>query len=228
MRQLLASLILLVLTTALAVAVTINGTVLGPDGKPVASASVIYDQHNLDGTDGTNDVRVQGTSDNAGRFTLDTGKPAATEQMSCILAAYKDGLAPGCVDPRVDEPVIHLATAVKLHGRVVDTAGQPLADVNVEFIMEIGARDGQFLPFLLWKELLSTKTNANGEWTFGMLAPDGEATLALLDRRYVYAEVRTTVGRTDAGGSLDSRQNRLDGDRAMPVARWPAYRGYLD
>lgn len=221
MRQVLALLTLLILLATLAVAVTISGTVLGPDGKPVAGASVGYYQYE-------NNSLFQGVSNNAGRFSLDLGKlTSSTTHLYGTLAAYKAGFAPGCADPQMNEPVIHLARPVVLRGRVVDTANQPLAGISITLIYENIAE--QHLPLNYWKDAFTTRTDAKGGWAIPALVPGGTVMVMLDDPRYEHLYITKTVGTAvvppmvaETAGMVTGRCRKPDGQpfKGVQVEGW--------
>lgn len=101
----------------------VSGTVVGPDGKPVASAVVRW------GLRTSSDSVPETTTDDAGTFRLE-GVPRSAN----VLSVMARGLAPafpqveGWGDQRVE---VALKAGATIRGRVVDDAGHPIEGVRV-------------------------------------------------------------------------------------------------
>ncbi|WP_435021791.1 carboxypeptidase regulatory-like domain-containing protein [Tundrisphaera sp. TA3] len=155
---------------------TVSGTVVGPDGKPVASALVRWDLRY-----GSNDMPETKTDDR-GAFRLE-GVPDAAN----VLSVMAKGLSPAF--PQVDaggdrEVAVALKPGVTIRGRVVDDAGSPVEGAGVS--PQITNPKPNWAGFVYLDEL-RTKTDRDGRFTLeGM--PEG----ATCD---VVAEGRSAVRR---------------------------------
>ena len=101
----------------------VSGTVVGPEGKPVAGALVRWDIRY-----GSNDM-AETKTDERGAFRLD-GVPDAAN----VLSVMAPGLAPAFpqVQPGGDRQVaVELKAGATIRGRVVDDAGTPVEGARV-------------------------------------------------------------------------------------------------
>jgi hypothetical protein len=110
---------------------TIEGEAVGPDGRPVAGASVMLESVSLEG--GVGALRRTATANEEGRFFVDV---LAGVYGLTVTAPYEDVLSPvsvSAVDASEDADVglLRLADPVRLRGLVFDTTGVPVPDVVV-------------------------------------------------------------------------------------------------
>lgn len=107
---------------------SLSGKVVGPDGRPVAGASVVADQSTGNGlterteTDGTGQFRF-------GRCLDPQGSPVVLTVLAPGLAGYSRTLLAAADIPA---QVIQLDRCHPLRGRVVDSQGHPVAGAVVE------------------------------------------------------------------------------------------------
>lgn len=134
-------LIALLLAVAVTAApITVTGTVLGPDGKPVAGAQVLAMTFAAD--KGTLPVDV--LTDAAGAFTLHSEPvPYGPPNGGLAVLARKDGLAMALGRAKPGVPLIlKLGDKPEMRsGVVTDAAGKPLAQVPVN-LFYLSATDG--------------------------------------------------------------------------------------
>ncbi|MDX1996601.1 MAG: carboxypeptidase regulatory-like domain-containing protein [Thermoanaerobaculia bacterium] len=85
----------------------------------------------------------------------------------------------------VDLGTVHLAAAATLRGRVVDPAGDPLADVEIGFF----ASQGRLLEIVSEDDENRVFSNPDGEFTIADLPPGGTVTLTLQHPGFVRQDV---------------------------------------
>jgi len=180
MRTLFTSLLLLCLLASLH-AVTLSGSVLGPDGRSVAGARVSIPRiHSL-------------TTDTRGRFTFELPAKDVHEGNQLHVTVYKPGLA--VVGARLQEGtnVITLQKGLKLTGRVVNGLGKPVAGTHVEASsIYIYGVDSFSVPDDLRGTFTAT-TKADGAWVLRDLPQNGTATLTLRDERYLQSQIQAKL-----------------------------------
>ncbi len=122
--------------------ITVRGSVVDPDGKPVAGAAVHVLRWYWDPAVPKVSLAAA-TSDSRGRFeisyrksqfTVDVGRPEMWKEVTIIASAK--GFGPGWVErdklPPGAEPTLHLVRDdVPITGRAVDLEGRPLSDVTI-------------------------------------------------------------------------------------------------
>lgn len=116
---------------------TIKGTVLGPDGKPLAGAKLFVPK--LTKTEATSDVGAAadlvGTAGAEGQFNLTLTLPGKGVWARAYLIAHAAGLGVDWVDlnesKSSDDVTLRLPQDVPITGRVVNTEGKPVAGVSV-------------------------------------------------------------------------------------------------
>jgi protocatechuate 3,4-dioxygenase beta subunit len=139
---------------------TIEGEAVGPDGRPVAGASVMLESVALEGGVGT--LRRTATANEEGRFFVDV---LAGVYDLTVTAPYEDVLSPvsvSAVDASEDADVglLRLSDPVRLRGLVFDTTGVPVPDVVVTATQD--GYDGF---------VYSSTTDATG--AYDLTVPDG-------------------------------------------------------
>lgn len=176
--------LLLAVSLASAEPVTFTGTVLGPDEKPVAGATVYTRDMPPQG-----ELRqVEATTDAAGKFTVTVQTPRPDYPTGFV--AVKEGFALGVANAKAGEPLV-LRLGDKPTSRSVKVTtpeGQPLGGATVRLqslILGDGPeRRGHFLGGI---DRLSGQTDAAGRYVIGAL-PKGAQ---------VYVQV-TAEGRASA------------------------------
>jgi hypothetical protein len=170
----------------------VGGTVIGPDGKPVAGASVFVGYYRTGGMWAAGQERTVGTkvatTDADGKFTADVPKDAPTYFW---VYATKAGLGAAWAEPEYPSPVFTQPTKLALKmpadlpiaGKVLTIEGKPAAGatVNVFTMMDPAGRDidkflkaaanGGFGSVGQWEqplhppaELFRTTTDADGKF----------------------------------------------------------------
>ena len=133
---------------------TVSGTIVGPEGKPVASAVVRWDL--LVSSDSVPETK----SDASGAFRLE-GVPDAAN----VLSVMAKGLAPSfpLVDAGGDRQVkVELKAGATIRGRVVDDAGAPIEGVRV--VPQINNPKPNWVGFV-YLDALQAKTDRDGRFT---------------------------------------------------------------
>ncbi len=108
--------------------VSIAGSVLGPDGRPIAGASVVFEQ--------TLQQRFlnRTVTDTSGQFHF--GHSIDPDDRSIALTAKAPGLAAAVlkvlITPSIPRQTIQLTRSLPLKGRVVDARGKPVAGASIE------------------------------------------------------------------------------------------------
>jgi protocatechuate 3,4-dioxygenase beta subunit len=140
---------------------TITGTVVGPDGKPVASATVRW------GLLVSSDRVPETETDARGSFRLE-----AVTDIAEVLSVMAKGLAPSfpMVDAGGDRRLtVELKAGATIRGRVVDDTGSPLKGVRV--VPQVNNPKPNWMGFVYLHELQAT-TDRDGRFTLeGM--PEG-------------------------------------------------------
>ncbi len=124
---------------------TVRGRILGPDGRPPASATiaVLYADHSLTGLS-TNDGEFQVP---AARLDLVGGQARATPVKPVGVAAAANGLGFGWTDAAAltakAEPTVRLVEDLPIRGRLLDREGRPVASarVRVEEVRDYAGKD---------------------------------------------------------------------------------------
>jgi RNA polymerase sigma factor (sigma-70 family) len=131
----------------------IDGTVLGPDDRPVPDAAVLYGEENSKTANGIPPVKT----DTQGRFALGI-MPGATSVLTARCAGFGPALQTIHIGTEAQRVTLKLQPPHALGGRVVDRAGRPIARATLSVQSWRGAEsleqdvttdsDGQFL----WKD----------------------------------------------------------------------------
>ena len=132
----------------------VSGKVVGPDGKPVASALVRWDVRA-----GSNSM-PETTTDAQGTFRLED-----IPDESNVLSVMTKGLAPSfpLVEAGGDRQVsVELKAGATIRGRVVDDAGAPIEGVRVA--PQIGNPKPNWVGFV-YLDQLQAKTDRDGRFT---------------------------------------------------------------
>jgi len=178
MKTLLWALCLSLFFTAAAPAVTITGAVLGPDGKPVAGATVAAYFYRLD------DNR-QTITDVDGHFTLTVELPETKDRYPAgRVAIYRPGLAVGGGSLPREGATYTLTASAQASGIVVDAQGKPVADaiVRVTMIRPKALTQSTIIPDTL-REAFTARSDAAGRWTVNDVPAIGKASVQLDDPR---------------------------------------------
>ncbi len=143
---------------------SVRGTVVGPDGEPIAGATLVNEGRSSD------ELR-RATTDADGQFRLDD---VYQDSIGYELIAKAAGFAPqrlpftpGSRDAPA-ELTIQLAAGHRIRGRVVDKAGEPLAGVRVYFAHGNSGGNFEFGG--------GTRTDADGRFTLDSLPDDAPFT----------------------------------------------------
>jgi len=186
--------------------VTLTGTVLDPDNKPVAGA-------NVSRGDRRNGNTSAATTDADGHFTFDKIKPEPTE-----LTVTSSKFAPEAVTANPSKPVeIKLAPGNTIKGKVTDDSGKPLASVRLSVSQWRGRG-------LNW----NTLTNAQGEYTWNSAPPDDvlivfhkqgyRTATATLNTSIPTPTIALKLAQKIAGTVVDAQTNK-------PIAKFDLMRG---
>lgn len=156
-----------------------SGTVVDPQGNPVAGATVVCYQYPPSMGFGSMEMKEtqHATTDAQGRFEFPT-----FDGMGIVLAT-RDGFAPGWrtwyAAPMEPQKII-LGAPSTLAGVVVDDAGQPVADAEVLVASALNktlTNMGQpnFLSGQIVRKLFSTRTSADGKFRIENFPADAQA-----------------------------------------------------
>jgi RNA polymerase sigma factor (sigma-70 family) len=124
-------------------AVTVRGTVLGPDGKPVAGAKVYVDPKRPAATTGDDGAFVVTVPADAPRVLI----PGRDDKGVAVLARA-DGYGPDWATVPLDDNAVTLRLVkddVPIRGRLRDLEGKPAAGVRVEVFRVSAATKGDVL-----------------------------------------------------------------------------------
>ena len=180
------------LSLALAVvagADAVAGKVVGPDGKPVAGATVIVNNH-FSATD-----IVTLATDQLGRFALPADPLGYQRDTVGRVTVYAAGFAVGGGVLKTAGTVIRLDSLGQAWGCVTDEKGIPVprATVGLDGITMDEPQDTIWIPEPL-KGKFMTRTTADGRWTILGVPTSGKAEVALADPRFVRARVQAPLG----------------------------------
>ena len=157
----------------------VSGTIVDPQGNPVAGASVDCYQYPVHTSSGPMDMEAKQhvTTDNQGAFEF-----PMFHGMGLVLVK-KTGLAPSWMtwySAPQESPKIVLNTSSTLAGVVVDNAGQPVADAEVSIssalnktLTDFGQPNGIYGKIA--RELFSVRTSADGKFRIENFPSDGQA-----------------------------------------------------
>lgn len=171
----------------------VGGTVVGPDGKPVADAtvSVVYGHHDQRAA-----VAKVATTDADGKFRADVPKEVPAY---FTVFATKPGFGVAWVEPKypartiadADKLALKLTADQPIRGRVLDTQGKPVAGAIIGVLDVIeptngdldqllkGSTDGRFGTVGQWEKVLwvprevaGATTDADGKFEIAGLGAD--------------------------------------------------------
>lgn len=192
----------------LAQAVTLNGSVTGPQDQPVEKASVKFYRITMDAPTGAVRYQVvplgQTETDAEGKFTFSAEEPDDADPAFYTCIASKEGLSLGWKsmmdqDQSLD---IKLTEPQKLIGFVAQPDGTGVAEAEVRMIL-VAAKGGDSSDFTLGldpiKEL-QAKTCSDGRFEFSRL-PEG-ATAEFFVRKEGMAPLVTFSGDTNPESGL--------------------------
>jgi hypothetical protein len=190
------------------------GTVLDPDGNPVADALVVVSQGR-----GELDFRQMET-DAEGRFSLELqGFPESSE--IAWANVYKPGLAVAGARLSAGDNSTSLTPSRQLEGTVLDTSGRPVPGMTV--VLKAVSLADPFAGFRLGGAVaqeFSIRTGADGRWAMRDLPLTGIATLAVIDPRFIGDETSVDLAHAGKagltliarpGGSIQGRVIYRDG-----------------
>jgi hypothetical protein len=192
MRVISLSLCLLAICLSLAHAEPITGTVVGPEGAPVAGAQVFIWLHETAGASTRST-----TTDAAGVFTTDVSPPPPPGVLAGRVNIYSPEFAVGGgVLGRTDSTFV-LQPAGQAWGSVVDTSGRPVAGAQVRLSAisgPEGERRGSVAIMEPLQDLVSTVTTGDGRWVIQHVPSSGIAHVWLDDPRFVRAYGQVYLG----------------------------------
>jgi uncharacterized GH25 family protein len=178
-----------------ALAETVTGKVIGPDGKPVAGAKVFV----LVFSPTSGQETKTFTSDASGAFFVEVPARSDVKEKNppvarAIVAAPGFGFAQTFLTLLPSESnTIRLEKGAAVRGKVVDSAGKPVAgaDVQLRSVYIGGPRSSGASYLWLGEEIrklpdLTTKTDASGAWSLENLPASAvHVDIVLADARYV-------------------------------------------
>ena len=175
----------------------VSGTVLGPDGKPVANAKIVLLTYSPD----PEKPSPSATSDAAGVWKLSVPDPTpeakARGATSVLVLVHAKGFAltQSIAGPKPSTLTLQKGTGAS--GVVLDAKAKPVANVLVRLESVNNSGRGAFNPFdYLRLEAplnadFSARTGADGRWNLDDLPTAGEARFRVADSKYIAA--RTTA-----------------------------------
>jgi protocatechuate 3,4-dioxygenase beta subunit len=189
MRVISLSLFLLAIFLSLAHAEPITGTVVDPEGAPVAGAQVFIWLHESTGASTRST-----TTDAAGVFTTDVSPPPPPGVLAGRVNIYSPEFAVGGGVLRKTGNTFVLQPAGQAWGSVVDTSGRPVAGAQVRLSAisgPEGERRGSVTIMEPLQDLVSAVTTGDGRWVIQHVPSSGIAHVWLDDPRFVatYAQV---------------------------------------
>lgn len=188
MRSLVLACCLSLTLATLAKPVNITGTVLDPDGKPVAGAKVAAHFFQPEREEDT-------TTGADGRFTFSLELPKQEDRFPVgRIVIYAPGLAVSNGTLTKDGATYSLRPTSQMSGLVIDAQGKPVADAVVRLADIIF---GNFTN-ILWvpdslQETFTARTDINGRWTIKDVPAMGRADVDLIDTRFVRERVRAPL-----------------------------------
>ncbi len=201
--------------------VTCKGKAVDDTGKPVAGARARLYKLAVDSETLTYDMALaqEVTTKHDGSFAFKT--EASEDNMSgqTIILAEKDGLALGWAnwELRADHEVeIELGLPQTMAGKVVDDAGKPIldAEVSISFMIVIGKGQPQYLVSAASLEPLTTRTDAEGQFSFGQIPT--RATAEFLVKKSPKATVSTFDAQNFRGQALQFSPGQSDIKIVLP------------
>ncbi len=194
--------------------ITCRGKVVDSQKQPIAGAKAGLYKIAVSMQTYSYDVELvqQVTTKDDGGFVLEREASDDLTNQFMVLAEKK-GLAIGWANWRnIKEDLeaeITLTNARILAGKVVDKSGSPIGDVDItiSFMMIAGNGQPQYLVGNVSGELLATKTNASGEFTFNRIPAEataeftaqktGLATVSTFESTGVNATLKYSAGQKD-------------------------------
>jgi protocatechuate 3,4-dioxygenase beta subunit len=159
---------------------SVSGTVLGPDGKPLAGAQVVFRAYRT----GNTTLRV---TDQAGVFTLDldTARTGDGEGLGTICAVAPGFAIGGDILVNKVAFVLKLAPACTLHGGVTDGKGAPVAgaSVRVEYVADRAGDTYTRIPVEFAPRFAAT-SDASGQWAIAGIPAACRVGMLLDDARF--------------------------------------------
>ncbi len=188
----------------------VTGTVVAPDGKPVAGASVEVVDENRMFSQMLGTGHATATSDENGAFALGGVRPG---QEIYVAASHRDFGASEGVGVRAGEPVtLRLAEPIAIRGVVVDEGGAAIQGVRVQ-AARVAAPEAPS------DSTRPSVTDEEGRFLVRN-APKGELTVTFDHPDYAIEKVRTTS--QDLGRTVLSRGGTIEGEavdaEGKPVA----------
>jgi hypothetical protein len=192
MRVISLSLFLLAIFLSLAHAEPITGTVVGPEGAPVAGAQVFIWLHESTGASTRST-----TTDAAGVFTTDVSPPPPPGVLAGRVNIYSPEFAVGGGVLRKTDNTFVLQPAGQAWGSVVDSSGGPVAGAQVRLSAisgPEGERRGSVTIMEPLQNLVSAVTTGDGRWVIQHVPSSGIAHVWLDDPRFVRAYGQVYLG----------------------------------
>jgi protocatechuate 3,4-dioxygenase beta subunit len=162
--------------------ITCTGKVIDAAGGSVADAKVRLHKLTVNSEAFTYDMALvqELTTKDDGVFTLKTEASKDDLSGQAVILAEKDGLALGWANWRLNENIdveIKLDRPQIMAGKVLDDAGKPIsgAEVSIAFMLVMHEGQPQYLVGAQSLEPLTTRTDAQGRFSFGRIAPDASA-----------------------------------------------------
>ncbi|MDQ3815717.1 MAG: carboxypeptidase regulatory-like domain-containing protein, partial [Armatimonadota bacterium] len=190
MNRILGMVLCLLATGVSAGAAPLGGTVVGPDGKPVAGAQVIV------GAGESPSDFVTRRTDAAGNFTVDLGGTKDKTQILPWVVVQAPGFGLGGIYLMPSQDVIHLDRPGRIQGRVTNAARQPVAGATIKLQNVAPSSRGSATGFPLrfpfyvivplpLESKFTAKSGQDGRWTLSGVPITGRATLYLQHPAYV-------------------------------------------
>jgi protocatechuate 3,4-dioxygenase beta subunit len=205
--------------------VTCSGKVINSAGEPVADAKVRLHKLTVNPEAFTYDMALaqELTTTEDGSFTLKT--EASKDEMSgqTIILVEKDGLALGWANWQLNENTdveIKLDRPQVMAGKVVDDAGKPVSDaeVNIAFMIVMSNGQPRYLVSAESLGALTTRTDAEGRFSFGRIPI--EASAEFMVKKPSRATVSTFNPENYQGQALQFSSGQTDIEIALgPEAR---------
>jgi RNA polymerase sigma factor (sigma-70 family) len=195
---------------------TLKGTVVGPDGKPLTGATGSVTQAPQTTFGIQPHVPALHFKKDSAEFTLENVDP---RRPPLLIFRHPEQNLAARQEVRGDEKgplTARLQPGGKVTGRILDAAGQPLANAGISVLL--GKQDGQFPPVQTF--LASARTDKEGRFTIAGLLPETELILLV-----GIAEKEGDVGRTIHGVNdvtLKAGEAKDLGDLKTQYKRKPA------
>ncbi len=191
MRRILIVLVLLALSLGLASALTVTGTVVSADGKPIKGANVLL-YLSLFGDRTTHDLLTDAQGGYSVEVEIDPALLQQDEPLGMIVA-YAPGYALARAQFKKSGNVITLNPGTSISGVVTDAGGKPLAGVSVA-LHSCRDRDNNYaFVFEEWRARFTVTSAPDGSWTLPGIPQTGTALVYLDDDRYVHEQQQVTL-----------------------------------